>query len=501
VASLAQLVASPPLRSLLSYATRPRSDPQVERVALVDDLADLPRVGERAIVLLARAASAEAGSYRFDVALRAARDRSSAALVLAADDVGRLTPTAPAIAARSGAAILGTGAADLAELAIAIARELAGGAELALLRAHAAVRAIAAHPLDAGAETLVAHAGAALGVPLELVAAEPAGGPRAAVGLDGRIEAWIGAPEQQGDLGLAVDIVLHAAAAGAGQALAAVRQAEELPIQSREEALGELLAAPSHGRGPIVQRARDLGVPIDGWHVAARLEPEDLAGGPSPDGGERRIRLSRAVLAAVREDGGTWHSARAGAVLVVVRMYREDPGIGAAAEVAASLDRALAALRPRPAALMRCGVGGAHPGPAGLLASASEAQAALTAGRAAGRVNAAVPFDALGLRRTLVEWYASDVAQEAVASVLAPLSSLGAAKAERLIQTLHVYLDQRGSLTRTAELLNLHRNAVGYRVKQIFTLLDVDPDNPDDVLLLQLACRARSLSLRSTAAS
>jgi DNA-binding PucR family transcriptional regulator len=93
-----------------------------------------------------------------------------------------------------------------------------------------------------------------------------------------------------------------------------------------------------------------------------------------------------------------------------------------------------------------------------------------------------------------VEWYSSDVAQDAVTTVLAPLLALDGARSERLIKTLHVYLDERGSLTRTAETLNLHRNAVAYRINQIFELLDVDRDNADDLLLLQLACRARELS-------
>jgi DNA-binding PucR family transcriptional regulator len=175
-------------------------------------------------------------------------------------------------------------------------------------------------------------------------------------------------------------------------------------------------------------------------------------------------------------------------------MYREDPGVAAAGDVAKAMDRTLARLRSRlPVTLIRCGVGSAHAGPTGLLSSAAEARAAVAAARASGRDNAAVPFDSVGLRRTLVEWYASDTAQEAVATVLAPLARLGGARAERLIRTLHVYLDHRGSLTRTAETLSLHRNAVGYRMNQIFALLDVDPDNPDDLLLLQLACRARDL--------
>jgi sugar diacid utilization regulator len=493
VASLAQLVASPPLRGLFSYATRPHADPVVERVALIEDFADLARVPEHAIVLLSRTTSALAGSYRFDVALRAARDRSAAALVIAVNDVRRLTPTAAAVAERSGIAILGTGAADLAQLAVTTSREVSGGADAALVRAHAAVRAIAAHPVDAGADALVAHAGAALGVPLALSQDEPAEGPRAAVMVDGRIEAWIGAPVQGGDLALALEIVLNATAAAARQGLTRARRAEELPIQSREDALSELLSVPERGRAPIVQRARDLGVPVDGWHVAARLELEDL-GGAGLDLHELRHDLSRAALATLRTDGGTWHSARSGTALMLIRMHRENPGMGAATEVAGAVDRTTAGLRSRiPGTRLRCGVGGGHPGPAGLLASASEAHAALTAARATGGADRAVPFDSLGLRRTLVEWYASDTAREAVASVLAPLSALGDAKSERLIQTLHVYLDQQGSVSRTAERLNLHRNAVTYRIHQIFSLLDVDRDNPDDLLLLQLACRARKL--------
>jgi hypothetical protein len=98
VAPLSQLVESPPLRSLLSYATRPSVDPEVECVALIEDLARLDGVSERAIVLLSQTASAFAGSDRFDVALRAARDHSTAALVVAGVDVRPNNPTAAAIA-------------------------------------------------------------------------------------------------------------------------------------------------------------------------------------------------------------------------------------------------------------------------------------------------------------------------------------------------------------------------------------------------------------------
>jgi DNA-binding PucR family transcriptional regulator len=181
--------------------------------------------------------------------------------------------------------------------------------------------------------------------------------------------------------------------------------------------------------------------------------------------------------------------------VVLVRMYGADPGAVASADVGSAVDQALAEARRRmPTTLIRCGVGSPHPGPTGLLSSAAEAKAAVTAAYAAGAVNSAVLFDRVGLRRALVEWYASDIAQEAVTTVLAPLAELGGQRGERLIQTLHAYLDHQGSLTKTASALHLHRNAVAYRIKSAFTLLEVDPNNPDDLLLLQLACRARELS-------
>jgi sugar diacid utilization regulator len=315
--------------------------------------------------------------------------------------------------------------------------------------------------------------------------------------LGNDVEGWLSAPQQEGDLAMGLEIVMHVAAAGVRRALVRARRAEELPIQSQAELLSEFLSAPQQGRARIVQSARDLGIPIDGWHVAVRVEFEELTDrgdGRELAAFESRLGVARALMRALRGSGGTWHGARSGMAVVLVRMYGADPGAAASAEVCRAVDAALFEARSRvPTTLMRCGVGSPYSGPAGLLSSAAEAKAAVTAARAGGAVNSAVPFDSVGLRRALVEWYASDIAQEAVTTVLAPLAKLGGVRGERLIQTLHVYLDQQGSLTKTAEALNLHRNAVAYRIKNAFALLEVDPDNPDDLLLLQLACRAREL--------
>ena len=65
---------------------------------------------------------------------------------------------------------------------------------------------------------------------------------------------------------------------------------------------------------------------------------------------------------------------------------------------------------------------------------------------------------------------------------------------ETAIRTLAVYLDEQGSIIKTAQKLHLHRNAVANRLRNITELLDIDLDDPDQRLVLQLACRARLLS-------
>jgi DNA-binding PucR family transcriptional regulator len=84
--------------------------------------------------------------------------------------------------------------------------------------------------------------------------------------------------------------------------------------------------------------------------------------------------------------------------------------------------------------------------------------------------------------------------RESVHELLAPLDRLGPRRSQTSIETLRAYLDHQGSLSKTAQALHLHRNAVAYRVKRIFEVLELDPQDPDQRLALHLACRARELA-------
>lgn len=495
--TLSELLATP----LLSRQLRPLAglgaERRVEGVRVAESLERLQDVESGRLAVLTASASREAASYRFDIALRLAASHELSGVVLTGGERIELTEAAVAIADRGRVAVLrATEELDLADLIVALHSEIAGGGEAGLARAKAALGALVAAEQDCvDPDPLLTAAAAALGAGVEL--REPREGELfAPVLVDGRREGAVCAASESGGAH-ATELVLHLTAAAVGRAIAAARLAEEVPAQPRAELLGELLSAEMHRTGALLHRARSLGLAVDGWHAVIQIELEnasEIAGGDELASFELAQRQARSALEAARAAGGSWHRAGAGSTLRLVRMERDDPGPGGAAATADVADRVLRRLRSRvPELVLRCGVGGVHAGPTGLRTAAAEASAAVAAARLGNRTNVAVRFDEVGLRRTLIEWYASDAAREAVHGLLEPLERLGPRRGEEAIRTLEAYLDHQGSLTRTAQALHLHRNAVAYRIKRIFERLGVDPEDPDQRLLLQLACRARSL--------
>ena len=304
------------------------------------------------------------------------------------------------------------------------------------------------------------------------------------------------APDAHGDFAVAVRLVLHTAAMTAGRLLDLARQAREVPVRSRSELLAELLMSDSAINEDLLERARQLAIPIGGWHVVVRIEADDLQYA-EPDEVQRFELLEAAGQAALHAGaatGGTWYLSRIARAIVLVRITTSNPGPQAGARAARSAERALEAIKGRlPGLRFRAGVGAPHEGPTGLRASAAEARGALLAARAGLKPPGVAAHDAVGVRRMLMEWYASDTARASVRDQLAPLEKLGPARADTAIRTLAAYLDEQGSIIKTAQRLHLHRNAVANRLRGITELLEMDLDDPDQRLALQLACRARLL--------
>ncbi|WP_406316210.1 helix-turn-helix domain-containing protein [Streptosporangium sp. NBC_01639] len=533
---LNRLLGAPGLDGLRHLAG-PLEARRVVCVRLAESLRDLARQPSGSMIVLTAAATRQAAGYRLDVAIRDAAAASAAALVLTSFD-GPLPVTATALAERGALALL-TYTGDLAGLAVAAERALSGPAADALVRAEEATSSI----LRAGGDPdlIAAAASRSLGVPVRTDGAvfsagtaddtwdgseapdilrsgsdspdvfqsgsdSPAvfhgrpgtpdvfhsgsGTPENPRGRPGPTEDSSGGPGTSeagsvppgGHLARAVRLVLGVAALAASSG-----HSDDHPVRSRAQLLTELLIAPEDQAFRLATRARALGLAIDAWHIALRVEPTALTGSDRyavlDDTGSVAGRLLRSA------GGPDWQLTRADDALIIVRTQQLDPGGDGLRAAVADAGRLLAHLRERfPDAGLRCGVSSAHRGPLGLRASALEARTALLRNPAA--ASPVTAHDVAGLDRMLVEWYSSDAARQAVQELLAPLLALGSKRAEPLVRTLQSYLDHQGSPARVAEELHLHRNAVSQRIRRIEGLLHTDLGDPQQRLALQLACRA-----------
>jgi hypothetical protein len=467
-------------------------DRRVTGVSFVEDLAQIGGAPADSLIILGERASGYAPTYRFDVAVRRAAAARASGLVLREPWGAAATATAVAAARRARLALLQSERGrDPAALAAAIAMLVEADAD----RSHRRIDEMVGPLLEAAAtgdlETVARALGASVGHEVDL---EPPGegDVAAVVEVLGERVGWLrvsGGTPPPGTRAL-LALAAHATA----NAVATQRASEEVSERSRAEVLSELVGTPLERATRILDLARRRGLPIDGWHLAVHLV---IGVDDRPDEDVARFDLletcTRIGLQAIRAGGGTWNYARSQGALLFVRSFDRDPGSQAPRASVPQVERALAQLAARfPDLRFAAGIGGCHPGLTGLRASAAQARAA--AATNTGRARKVNTYDATGLERTLLEWYASDSAREAVASLLAPFERLGPRRAEQAIRTLQVYLDEQGSLARAAARLHLHRNAVLYRIKRIEQLLAVDLDDPDERLSLQLACRAWLLS-------
>jgi sugar diacid utilization regulator len=527
--SIDEILASSPLAGLRRVSAS-GGDRPVTLVRLAESFTDLDRAPAASLVILSRFASTEVSDYRLDMALRWGAIHQVAGVAAFSREPWLPTVTARDIAGRAGLALISIPAdAELAGLVQAIMREIGGGAESALGRAQQGLEAVlAAESAGSGVEDLRAAVSRALGTPIEfkpwagdgfsgaddaaIRSASNGGsgsgglgarrGSRAAAEVTAPVvvgetpAGYFVAPDAHGDFGVAVRLVLHTAALAAGRHLDLARRAHEMPVRSRSELLAELLMSDTAINEDLLERARALAIPVTGWHVVVRIEADDLdrSGRDEVQRFELLEAAGQAALQAAATTGGTWYLSRIARAIVLVRVTTSNPGPQAGARAARSAERALAAIGARlPSVRFRAGVGAPHEGPTGLRASAAEARGALLAARAALKPAGVAAHDAVGVRRMLMEWYASDTARASVRDQLAPLENLGPARADTAIRTLAAYLDEQGSIVRTAQKLHLHRNAVANRLRGITELLEMDLDDPDQRLALQLACRARLL--------
>jgi sugar diacid utilization regulator len=269
------------------------------------------------------------------------------------------------------------------------------------------------------------------------------------------------------------------------------------PTLSRADLIVELVLAESSRVDGFSAEAVRLGLPLQLSHVVGWLRPtyRPEPGRRPPRSVEAAVELFALQLTEPRPE--LWHVATIHDDIILVSTEPDGSGdhqrrLRLVGEAVA----AHAALVAGEGWVYTVGLGAPWLGAAGLRQSAAEARIAAEAAIAAGRAGSVEVTDVTGLRRVLIDFYASPLSRRLLDDILAPLDALGSERAEVAIRTLLAYVANKNSLARAAEALNLHPNAVNYRIRRAEKVLALDLDNPDERFAVELACRVRLLSSR-----
>ncbi|MGO1775783.1 MAG: PucR family transcriptional regulator [Agrococcus casei] len=472
----------------LRHAAGPRESGPIERVGIVD-LATVDTLSKGTLAVIAP--SGGSASYLLDIAIRQAIARELPALIVTDDH--DIAETAAALAQQGGVPVLLAPDAHVADLAVSIDRMLAGGASELLTRsAYAVERATAvAAEHDSSVDQILSAAGRALGVELRVTEdASVTWTENDAVCVGdvpiGRLVTDRSDP--------AVDMVLPVVAALASRAAQRSMRDRFGPTHSRADLIVELVLADHSRVEAFVGRAARLGLPLQRSHAVAWLKPSplsELESGP-PRGVGPALELFALQMMEGRPE--LWHVAFVQDDMVIVST--EEVGAGdhqrRLREVATQLQNRARELAGRDW-VYTLGVGTPQQGAAGLRQSAAEARIAAETAIAADRPGGVELTDGTGLRRVLLDLYASSTSRRLLEDVLSPLDEQGPERSARSVETLLSYLAHRNSLASAGRELSLHPNAVGYRLKRIRETLQLDLDDPSTRFAVELACRVRML--------
>jgi sugar diacid utilization regulator len=455
----------------------------VEQVLIIDEIGELDRAAPGALAILTHSASAKLEDYGLDLVLRRAGDRELAAV--AVYEPVHVSLTAARLADLGQVAVLAIAAGqDLSQFVFGLESNLRRSADATLRRLIAVLNEVQ-QLRETTLEDILERASSALGEPVRY--SETADGACASpVWINGRRFGYVCSLHEDDAARIGCQLVADAVAR-VRLSLNASRQAAR---HGRSQAVTALIRMPHAAAPAAVQHARLLDLPVDGRHTAIALQT-GLTTAAVP--AQPLLERARAVAA---ESDPEWHLATLEHTLLLMRMEAADEPRASIHSAPRFAEQLIAELRANAKSVtFFCGVSGIREGVSGLRAAADEALAALSTARAEARINMPLSIDASPLRRMMLDLLSSEVTRESTTSLLAPLDAAGPRKSETAVQTLQVYLDERGSLVAAGRRLHLHPNAVAYRIKQIKEQLDLDLDDPDMRLALQVACRTRLMEL------
>lgn len=474
---------------------------EVSEVRIIEHFDQLGEAGPGSLVVLNRNLSLTAESYRFDIAVRRISSQHGVGVALFLPPEARVSVTARALARKAGLALIRFGTStDITVLLQAMARQIADELQITVERVRRACDAIGrVDSRTSSIDELVQLGSVLLGRDVVIGSAADGAHPSLLA-----VPAVVTSPEgpwlltermHDADADALLEMVLWRLAAEVSRNAFERERNDQYVRHSAGEVLLQLVETDRSTRASLAPTARRIGIPIEARHVIARIELDnllDLSTDNEVVAYQQRERLARLALE-VAPAPGKWHVAHDLSMVVLLLWSDERP---AAADAGLDAQRTIGRIvdhlvRATPGLRLFCGVGSARATLDGLVTSATEARLAVSSARAGKRFNQAVSFDAVGLHTTLAEWYSSSSVRESIDTLFAPLNEMPAAKRRALLDTLTTYLDLQGSVTQTAEVLHMHRNAVRYRIRRAFEVLDLDATDPEQRLFLHLACRSR----------
>ena len=373
--------------------------------------------------------------YQLDVALAEAGERELCALAVYGAPATSLT--AIRLADRVRVALLTIDpSVDLTDLAFGLARLIRTRPGEVLVRALDGQRAVTAAEPD-GTEAVLAAAGQAVGGGFTL--SEGPAGVAVPVTSDGRADGFVCAHQDDP----AAVLTAHLLAGAIGRIRTLAIKTARRPAQAQADALASLLGAPATAVGRAAERARDVGVRLHEDLAVMRIE---LVSEPGRDLLTRRAmdeELDDLVLAGMTGRGLVSHAGR--------RRAAARPRAGRPRRLPA--ERVLAAVRDAfPAATVFCGVGAHLARPARACARAPRRPPRRHRPRAAGAGRGRPCTSTPWACRRCWSTGSAHAPPSSPPSACSPRSTtLDEARAEAAVRTLSTYLDEHGSLTRSAE--------------------------------------------------
>ncbi len=309
-------------------------------------------------------------------------------------------------------------------------------------------------------------------------------------------------------------------------AILAIELAKEDAVQAAEQRIqGDLvdeLLQPFADPENVGRRAAQAGLAVDGTFAVFALALEDSPGGHA---GVNLVTTTtsaaaaEAALAALAE-GVSRHFRRAGrpvlvrvepAELVVICQLAPGATPGAVTPTAPSTgesvieaeglerglrllgDELVAALHSLGFTTVLAGASRPHRPLSSLPQAAREAREALRIGHRVYGTGRLVAYGDLGLYRVLHTLRDSLELRTFYEQTLGPLEEYDRRTGQNWIETLEAFFACHGNLSQTALRLQLHRNALLYRIGRIQEIGGVDLEDPESRLSLQVALKARRL--------